>query len=115
MDNDYYVIFSSKSSSSYGGRRPQVSWMTGRFIVDLARRECERVGESIESLAGIAWVEQGDHYVPERELSERELFDLAVEKLGDDGRLFIVCDTQEEFLERARDFNLSEDAKKLIA
>lgn len=114
-----YVIYSDTSRNSATGLRPGAALLSDRTIVEAAENELTRCGRSFEDLAGVALIENPDgDLVPERELSHEEIFDLSLEKLGDDGRLFIAYGTgpvgAETFLQDAGTYGLGSEARALI-
>jgi hypothetical protein len=65
--------------------------MTVDAIIAAAAAELRRNGEALEDMAGIPWIEDEDGNTrPARELTYDEQMALSVEKLGDDGRLFLA-------------------------
>lgn len=98
MNNDdqaanmtYTVRYSNTSRNSVHGINIRTTTMSGRDIIRIASEECARQGVSLEDLAGIQMIEDADgNFSPEREMSAAERLQVAVEKLGDDGRMFEI-------------------------
>jgi hypothetical protein len=90
--------------------------VSGKSIFDSANFELNRSGQSFEDLANIQSIfnDDGDFLGYERELTEQEIFELCLQKLGDDGRLFEIFSDSQEFLQEADCFCIRDDAKKLI-
>jgi hypothetical protein len=87
----YFVIYSNTSRNSTAGLRPQVMWMSSDEIIKAAAAELRRSGEALEDMAGVPLVEDADGNVqPARALTYDEQVRLSIEKLGDDGRLFLA-------------------------
>ena len=104
---------------------PSVTFLSKEEIVARAEDESTKEGDSLESLAGIRWVEdEEDEGRWERELQGDELLSVAIEKLSDDGRLFRCFDLTKEgaddFLESCRNVvarpheGLNEAAEDLV-
>jgi hypothetical protein len=87
--------------------------------VDAAEQEMSKGSTGFEEMAGIKFVENaaGD-LEPERALTETELMEISIEKLGDDGRLFMAFADDEagrkDFLEMAELYGLSDQAAELV-
>lgn len=95
MNSDlFFVIYSDSSACSTRGLVPRVATTTRGKIVDAAWAEADRVGESLGS--------------------SDDLLSLSCEKLGDDGRLFLIFSEGEveAFLEDAERFGVLEDARE---
>lgn len=113
------VIFSTTSRNSTAGLRPRVAIMRERDIVAEAENELARAGRSFEEMAGIDFIGTPDGDIrPQRDLSPDEITALAIEKLGDDGRIFFAFDQTPEgmqaFDEVARLFGIGHDADGLM-
>jgi hypothetical protein len=115
-----FVLFSSTSRNSPNGLSPQVSRMSEAQIIECAEAEMRRSGESFEDMAGVPWSEGADgSLVPARELGLDEVFALAVEKLGDDGRLFQIFDADDvdagaAFILAAALHGVEDEARELV-
>lgn len=91
----FNVTFSSTSRNSTQGLNIRNSLMSERDIICAAHAECAKQGETLETIAGIDWIEQDDgNFKPARDWAQGEELAIAVEKLGDDGRMFEIteCD-----------------------
>ena len=118
----YFVLFSDTSRNGTAGLTPRVSIMTTEKIIECAEAEMRRSGESFESMAGIRWVLRRDgdgNLEPRRELRPAEILALAVEKLGDDGRMFQIFDADSadataRFIVEAAYHCLEEEARELV-
>lgn len=115
----YFVIYSNTSRNGMGGLRPEVMWTFESSIVEAAAWELQRSGESLEDMAGIAWIEDADgNMKPARDLSYDEILAWSVEKLGDDGRVYITFNTDEagaaEFIEAAEYHSLGDKARAVV-
>lgn len=92
----HFVIYSNTSRYGTAGLRPQVMWTFDKTIVEAAAWEMNRSGESLEDMAGVDWIEDANgNMQPARELTYDEILALSIEKLGDDGRLYITFSTDE--------------------
>lgn len=85
-------------------------------IVEFAINECIREGSSLEEIAGIGWIADGDfeRVVPARPFEEGEKFKAALAKLNDDGRTYRVFNMDTEilaFLAYAEGVGLSSTAR----
>lgn len=92
----YYVLYSRTSRNSTVGLKPQFGKMTDAEIIAVADEQCRRSGTSLESFAGIEIVEDEDgdfRYASKLEGDRR--VEVAIEKLGDDGRLFRAYERQQ--------------------
>ena len=100
-----FVLFSLQPLNGCGFQfNPTVVCLSKKEIIARAEDECQKEGDSLESLAGINWDDEEDCW--EREINEDELFSAATEKLSDDGRLFRSFDLTkqgaDDFLESCR-------------
>jgi hypothetical protein len=119
MSTTYYVIYSNTSRYSCVGLRPQVMWTSDKAIIEAAAWEMRRSGESLEDMAGIEWIEDEEGNIrPARELTYNEVLALSIEKLGDDGRLYITFSTDEAgaaaFIEAAEFYGLGDEARAVV-
>lgn len=117
--DSFYVIYSDTSENGPAGLRPQVMFQLRSDIVKAADYEFDRSGKCREDLAGIEWLEGDDGCMhPERKLTEDEIFALSIEKLSDDGRIFVTFSTDEagtsEFLEAAKSYGLEAEAREIV-
>jgi len=117
----YFVLYSNTSRYSVQGLQPRVTWMTGDQIIEEAQEELMRQGRTFEDMAGIEMIDvHGDEseFKPERELTRKELLELAEAKLDDDGRLFVLFPADKEgsqkFLEEADYYYLRKQALDVI-
>jgi hypothetical protein len=113
MDKFVYAIFSKASGEK------RISLYLRSEVVNLAALECSGEGTTLEEYAGITYVEDAEgNFHSTRELEEEELFDVAVDKLNDDGRLFLVFSTDapgtREFLATAAGYGLEKSARLLL-
>jgi hypothetical protein len=113
MSKFVYVVFGDFSGKKRVGLRSRSE------IVDIAEAECFSEGSTLEEFAGIPYSEDGNgnfHYT--RHLEGPELFRVAVKKLNDDGRFFVVFDTDGEgvsaFLGFASLHGLEQNARLLL-
>ena len=129
MEEIQFVIFSLHPQNGCGlPFDPTATYRSKKEIIDWAEDEATREGDSLESLAGIRWIEdvedEEDEGRWERDLEGDELFSVAIEKLSDDGRLFRCFDLTKEgaddFLESCRNVvarpheGLNEAAEDLV-
>lgn len=118
MTNRYFTIFSNDSQHGCG-LKPQVGWMPEETILNCAADEISRAGKSFEEIAGIPLVENenGDYYYG-RKLTDKEIFELSVQKLDDDGRLFRVFPTNvtgaADFIKAAGFYGLQIEAAEVV-
>jgi hypothetical protein len=117
--NMYFVIYSNTSRYSLAGLQPQVGWSYNKKIIEAAALEMNRSGETLEDLAGVEWIEDADgNMQPTRRLTQDEVLDLSIEKLGDDGRLYSTFNTDDAgaaaFIETASRYGLDEQARDLV-
>jgi hypothetical protein len=116
----YFVIYSNRSRNSSGGLVPRVIWTFDKTIIEAATSELRRAGKSFEDMAGIDLLEDTDGNCKyARELDHNEIVNLSVEKLGDDGRLYMIFDTDadsaEAFIQYAATYSLENEARALVA
>lgn len=101
----YYTIQSSTSRNSPTGLRPKIGPMFSvGDLIRIAAEECAREGTTLEHLAGIDSAA--------RPWNEGEQLNTAVEKLGDDGKLFEIYPVQKDcaaYYDRAADLGLADD------
>ncbi len=112
----FYVVYSD-SSRHGGGLKPKVMLTTLDDIYAATGYELAKAGYSLEDMAGISWIEDASgNMVAVRELTQEETLDLCVEKLGDDGRLYMIFPLGEEeaFLEQADYYGLRDAASALV-
>jgi hypothetical protein len=88
----------------------------GFDIFIAAAQELNKKGESIETLAGLDTVydDDGEFLGYERELTEQEILELSIQKLGDDGRFFEIFSDKQEFLKESDCFGLLGEAEDLL-
>ena len=115
----YFVIYSDTSCNSMAGLRPQVMWTFDNTIVEAAAWEMARRDESLETMAGVEWIEDADGDMqPVRELTYDEVLALSIDKLGDDGRLYTTFSTDEAgaaaFIEAAEYYGLDDQARAIL-
>ena len=115
----YFVIYSNTSRNGTAGLRPQLMWTFDKTIVEAAAQEMNRSGEFLEDMAGVEWIEDGDGNIqPARELTYDEVLFLSIDKLGDDGRLYITFSTDEAgavaFIEAAEYHGLDDQARAIV-
>lgn len=118
MEKYFFAIYSESSRNSTAGLRPQVMWTKESAIFRAADDEITKSGLSYEDMAGIAWIEdENGNLRPARQLTSEEAFDLALEKLSDDGRMFEIFPDDEagaeNFIERAEFFGLEDQAREI--
>lgn len=116
----YFTLFSTTGRSSPCGLRPQVRIMTTADIIMLADAELSQSDKAFEDMAGVRWRTDDDGYsVASRELGHDELFELALKKLRDDGRLFRAFDTDaagaNAFIEASAHQFIADEARALVA
>lgn len=118
----FFILGSDTSRHSTQGLSVSAYWHFKDKIIEWAQKELFKAGSSFEELAGIELVEDEDGMLRhQREANESERFNLSVEKLGDDGRLFCVFETTEEgalrFIEAASEYgeNVKQQAQNVIA
>jgi hypothetical protein len=112
MNKFVYAIFGKVSGEK------RISLYLRREVVNLAALECSLEGTTLEEYADISYAEDADgNFHPTRELEDEELFDVAVDKLNDDGRLFLVFSTDalgtREFIATAAGYGLEKSARLL--
>lgn len=117
--DSFYVIYSDTSENGPAGLRPKVMFQLRPDIIEAADYEFDRSGKCREDLAGIEWLEGDDGCMhPERALTEEEIFVLSIEKLSDDGRIYIAFSTDEagtsKFLEAAKSYGLEAKAREIV-
>lgn len=125
MEKTYFAIIGT-SRNAFGGVRWTVTGFNSqKDIIGYALTECNRSGESLEDLAGIKMVgvnpdEDGDFesFEPSRAFADGEEFNVALEKLNDDGRTYNVFDDSDsaavaEFIEQADTIGLGDEAREL--
>ena len=90
-------------------------YSTNKTIIAAAEQELTREGENFETMAGVPWIENehGD-FQPARPLEQSETLALAIEKLGDDGRMYCTYTASlqgaADFIEAASTHGLEEQA-----
>jgi hypothetical protein len=92
----FFIIYTERSGSF-----AQVNVLSDRQIVDLAFAELARIGQDFDS-----------YYGPTT--SPDEVLALSIEKLGDDGRMFLVYDDSSDFLEAAEHFGCGAAANREV-
>jgi len=117
MKNSTYFAIIGTSRYACGNVRWAVTpYNSEADIIGFANAECARSGESLESLAGIEFV---DTFEPARPFAEGEEFQTALTKLNDDGRTYNIFDNSKpeeikEFLEQAAAVGLREKAQEIV-
>lgn len=56
----FFVIYSNTSRNGAQGLKPRVMWVSRADIIGCANDELSRGGESLEDMAGVESVEDGD-------------------------------------------------------
>jgi hypothetical protein len=94
MTTYYSTIQSTGSRASCGGLgRISTHQISRKDIVRIAFEVSQRSGWTAEEHVGIKLIEAEDGSLNyERELTEEELFQASVERLGDDGKIYEVYD-----------------------
>ncbi len=115
----YFVIYSNTSRNGMAGLRSQAMWTFEENIIEAAAFELRRSGESLEDLAGIEAIEDANGDVQyTRELTDEEILSRSIEKLGDDGRLYVTYGTDKagarDFIEAAELHGLESDARAIV-
>jgi hypothetical protein len=113
-----FIIWGTSRNAS-GGPRYSVSMNSQIELTGVAIEECDREGTSLEQFAGIPMIEdENGDFAPERSLDGSELFEVALQKLRDDGRsveLFPATKAgAKEFLKAAQAVGLSDKAQRLV-
>jgi hypothetical protein len=113
MTTYYSTIQSTGSRASYGGLgRISTHQISRKDIVRIAFEVSQRSDWTAEEHVGIKLVEAEDGSLNyQREITEEELFQASVERLGDDGKIYEVYDqsSDEEMAEyrlRCEEFGL---------
>lgn len=119
MEDLYYILYSNTSRNSPAGLRPQAMMAWGSEIINAATFELGMAGSSHEEMAGIGFVkDRWGHIRRARELARAEILDLSIQKLGDDGRLYMAFPATHEgaaaFLQAAEDYGLEVEASALV-
>ena len=116
--NDFYYVIYSMSSRNNGGLKPKAMFVSGKDIFDAANYELNKSGSNLEDMAGIPMIEIDGDMEYERYLTEDEILNYSVEKLGDDGRLYEIFKIDEngqaEFLESANYWGIQDKAQIII-
>jgi hypothetical protein len=115
----YFVIYRNQSHNSFGGLSPRLTWTFEKTIIEAATSELRRAGKSFEDMANISLLEDTDgNYKYARELDHNEIVNLSVKKLSDDGRLYMIFDTDadsaEAFIQYAATYSLENEARALV-
>jgi len=120
-NNEHYFLLASRSSRNGGGLKPYITTTGDYDIIRSAYEELASQGGSFEDMAGIEMIDvYGDEteFRPERELTHEELLELAVEKRGDDGRLYEIYPMTKagarDFIESAEYYGLKKKAIEYI-
>lgn len=112
---DIFVIYSNTSRNGMAGLRPKVILTCEKDIVDAAAQEMRFSGETLEDMAGINWIEDSDgNFQPQRVLTDEEVLDLSIQKLGDDGRLYRTFRSAAAFIEAAECHGLEDEARNIV-
>jgi hypothetical protein len=119
--NDYqehFVIYSDSSRAGYGGLKPKVMITTTKTMIEAASWELMKSNQCFEDLVGIPMIEIDGDLEYTRAITDVEVFNLSIEKLGDDGRLYDIYATNKigakEFIANADNYGLAEEAKELV-
>jgi len=115
----YFVIYSKTSQDCGKCFKPKVTWTHKDYIIAAAEAEFGLEGGSFEEMAGVRFVKDKESvtgYSPERELTEEEVFESAIKKLSDEGRVFKVFEANDddEFIEEAAKYGLREEALAVV-
>jgi len=115
----YFVIYSNTSRNSTIGLRPKVMWTFDKDIVEAAACELNRSGVSLESIAGIEWIEDADgNITPARDLTDDEVLVLSIATLADDGRMYETFTTDDvgaaAFIKAADDLGIGDEARTIV-
>lgn len=109
-------IGSRNSASGYG--KISLVLMDEAQIINIASNQIGRRGETLQTLAGINWIEKesGD-FEPERNWEEGEALEAAITEFTSDGHVYEIFKRTEqdaEFISRAADFGLEEEAIEFV-
>lgn len=126
MEKHFFAITGTSRNSAGDVRWAATPFNSERDIIDYASEECNREGTDLYALAGIDNVgvnpdKDGNFetFQPSREFNPGEEFEVAINKLNDDGRTFLVFDDSnhedvKHFLEKANEVGLGDPAQKLV-
>ncbi|MBT9165591.1 MAG: hypothetical protein DDT25_00245 [Chloroflexi bacterium] len=109
-----YVIYRGKRDE-----RPRVMQAYEHWIIQWAEDELSRSNDSLESMAGVDFIENDDgNIVAARQLTDEEILAFSIERLGDDGRMFITFRTDsagaDDFICTSKHYGLEDEAAALV-
>ena len=125
MEKTYFALIGTSRNACGRVRWAVTGFNSQKDIIGLASEECNRAGKSLEDLAGIEMVgvnpdEDGDFesFEQSRAFADGEEFNVALEKLNDDGRTYSIFDDSDaaavaEFIEQADAVGLGDRARAL--
>ncbi len=109
-----YVIYRGKRDE-----RPKVMQAYEHWIIQWADHELSSSNDSLEIMAGVDFIKNDDgNIVAARQLTDEEILAFSIERLGDDGRMFITFRTDsagvDDFIGASKHYGLEDEAIALV-